>query len=265
MIMQHDMASVESLPVAAFWEWPERERKFVISGSRAAELLAAVGPFTQADVHDPQRPAQWTKTTYLDTGAFSYFRSTGRDRSRRVRIREYATARDERTAPVLTGQCWLELKESLDGQRAKYRSTADPAAIHELVVTNGESWVGTSDPDAPALSFLRARLREDRPRPQVTTWYRRIARRGENGLRISLDLCLSFARPEPIGLRGMPAEPLSFIHQAPFQILELKYRGEAPVWLERALRGIDELHGFSKFRAAMLRCVPGVEGVSAIR
>ena len=230
-----------------------REHKFGGDVTRADAVLDAVAPWTVAEVHDPDRPVQWTRTTYLDTDELAYYRSGAtRGASRRLRIREYASAPDLVEPPLLTGDCLLELKESLGNTRSKVRLHASPEIITTLVDSSGHEMPGTARGDSRAVEMLRSWLRRDRPRPRATTWYRRVARTGDAGnVRISVDRALFFARPESVGRAGMPAEPCGIVARAAEQVVEVKLTADAPTWLRKAMATLPESAGFSKFRVAM--------------
>ena len=231
----------------------ERERKFLVPATLATVFLDAVAGATRVEIHDPSRPVAYARTTYLDTPQLRYLRSSTSGVAKRLRIREYASAPDLDTAPVLTGECFLELKESADSLRSKCRFSAPPEVIAALVQSSG-ALVLAGDEQQGALGALVALLREDAPAPRMTTWYRRVSRSGENGrVRITVDDGLCFARPRPVGLPGRLAAPApeDIVAAVEGRVVELKYRGEAPRWLVDALRLLPEALGYSKFRAGM--------------
>ncbi len=231
----------------------ERERKFLVPATLATVFLDAIAGSTRIEVHDPNRPVAYARTTYLDTPQLRYLRSSASGVAKRLRIREYASAPDRETPPILTGECFLELKESADSLRSKCRFSAPPEVIAALVQSGGEL-VLAGDDQQGALGALVALLREDAPAPRMTTWYRRVSRSGEGGrVRITVDDGLCFARPRPVGMPGRLAAPAleDVVATVEGRVVEVKYRGEAPGWLVEALRLLPESLGFSKFLAGM--------------
>lgn len=231
----------------------EHERKFLVPATLATVFLDAVEGVTRVEIHDPSRPIAYARTTYLDTPSLGYLRSSASGVAKRLRIREYASAPDLETPPVLTGECFLELKESANSLRTKCRFAAPPEVIARLVQSGGEMFVSNDDPQS-ALGALVAMLREDLPAPRMTTWYRRVSRSGEGGrVRVTVDDGLCFARPRTVGMPGRLAAPApeDVVAQVEGRVVEVKYRGKAPAWLVEALRILPETLGFSKFREGM--------------
>jgi hypothetical protein len=241
----------------------QSERKYRIDGASAQGVLEAIAPFTVATIHDPVAPIAWTRTTYLDTPALDYFRSGDGTRSRRLRVREYASAPDLASMPLLTGECWLELKESAACTRVKSRFCAAGEVIAAMIAA-GElppAW-------EERLAFLDGsrdllrRIVRDRPAPVLTTWYRRTAR-AAGAVRVTVDEELSWALPCAIGARGLAAAPPRVFAKLASCVLEVKHAGPAPAWLEDALGGLPAPSDFSKFREGMRRLLQsgaGAEG-----
>lgn len=229
----------------------EHERKFLVTPDDGDAFLDAVSPWTTPDVFDAAGPFSWTRTTYLDTDDFAWFRdSTRGERARKLRVRQYASAPTAATAPLLGADCFLELKESGGETRSKVRFRAAPAMIAELVRSGGD--ISIDAPPSEAFELLRRILRRHRPSPRVTTWYRRESRSGADGrVRVTVDSSVVFARPELPGTPGAPAVPANPIASFPFHIVEIKYTGDAPSWLAAAAETLPASTGFSKFREGM--------------
>ncbi len=229
----------------------EHERKFLVMPDDGDAFLDAVSPWTTPDVFDAAGPFSWTRTTYLDTDDFAWFRAAARgERARKLRIRQYACASTAAAAPLLGADCFLELKESGDETRSKIRFRAVPALIAEMVRSAGE--VSVDAPPSVAFELLRRILRRSHPSPRVTTWYRRESRSSDDGqVRVTVDSSVVFARPELPGPPGAPAIPANPIATFPFHIVEIKYTGDAPSWLATAAETLPASTGFSKFREGM--------------
>lgn len=231
------------------WEW-----KFVVPRALADAFLAAAEPRMRPEIHDPERPVCYTRTTYLDTPDLAYLRSVENGAERRLRIREYASATHAGGVALVSGDPWLELKESGGNVRTKLRWRA-PAALLAELIARGEVHLDCEVPRE--LERLRAALRQDEtgelPSPRLTTWYRRESRMSEDGrVRITADAGLAFAQPEPIGERGAPAKPSRIVQRFGSRILEVKYSDEPPVWLVEVMALLPRPCDFSKYRAGML-------------
>jgi hypothetical protein len=236
------------------WEW-----KFVVSRPVADAFLVAVEPRMRPEIHDPERPVCYTRTTYLDTPDLAYLRSGESGTDRRLRVREYASATHAGGVALISGDPWLELKESGGNVRTKVRWRAPTALIAELIA-RGEIH---ADYELPReLESLRRAL-QDAPSPRLTTWYRREPRKSEDGqVRITVDAGLAFAHPEPIAERGTPAKPSRIVQRFGSRILEVKYSGDPPSWLVEAMALLPRPTNFSKFRAGMLAVANAAAEVS---
>jgi hypothetical protein len=245
----------------------EHEQRYILTRTQAVAFYAAVGPRASLEVYDRERPISYTRTTYLDSDDFSYFRSCDGPVARRLRVREYASAASVAEPPVLSGICFLELKQNAGTTRSKIRLSAPPAFLRALIerqnlpVSAGgrfdlgvpvSSTVDGGEPLA-ALRALQNELSERRMAPRLSTLYRRACLSGEGGrVRITLDENLTFCRPQPVGGAGALAPPADVIASGPARILEIKLWGEMPEWLSRAVEGLSPAPSFSKFRVGML-------------
>jgi hypothetical protein len=235
----------------------EQEQRYVLTRAQALGFFEAIGTRASLDLYDRSRPVSFTRTTYLDTEDWSYFRSGEGDVARRLRIREYAHASVAGETPVLSGLCYLELKQHVGTARSKLRLCAPPALLRRFVAQAGRA--PSDDPELAAIEPLVARraLQEElasaRMAPCLTTWYRRTCLIAEGGrVRITLDESLLFTRPQPIGEAGAAVEPRDVIASGPSRVLEIKYWGEAPEWLAEAVEGLRAAPAFSKFHTGML-------------
>jgi hypothetical protein len=228
---------------------PEIEHRFLVEPGEARAFLGRVADHLPLDVHDRSAPISFVRTTYHDTDDLQLFRAQLRDGRRRVRIREYAGAPDMKSAPRLTGVCALELKEQRGESRRKVRLVATPAEIAALVRPGCE--VASRGAAPAALQRAAAAIRRGQLRPRLTTWFRRVSRSGE-GVRITLDERILFARPVAIGAAGELAEPASPVGRGPHMLLEVKLTGPAPGWLAAAMADLLLVTQFSKFRDGML-------------
>lgn len=210
-----------------------QELRFVLPRSVAEAFLVDVARFMSFCVHDVKRPVAWARTTYFDTDDGAFYRSCNTPVARRLRLREYAAAVDVASAPVLTGERWIELKETRGRERDKVRVAAREGA---------EPWRGVES--------IERLLPPGKLSPRVTTWYRRLGLEGD-GVRVTLDEGLAYCLPDTA---PDVAEPRHVLAYGPSRVLEVKFTGAAPAWLARALEAlpVKETTGFSKFLAASL-------------
>jgi len=232
----------------------EREQRFLLSRTETVAFLRAVGSKCTQERYDTGRPLAYTRTTYLDTADLSYFRSFENGVARRLRVREYAVASTLDEAPMLTGVCCLELKQSTGNARSKIRFSASPQTLRRVLA--GEAQLEIDD-DSPAqlmaLSALRAELAGRCVMPCLTTWYRRTSLVGEEGrVRITLDQDLSFCPPETLGDESGSITSGQAVARGPARILEIKYCGDQPDWLACATAQLAAAPTFSKFRMGMM-------------
>src|SRR3990170_5097434 len=179
----------------------ESERKFILGREEAEAFIARVATRLTLDCYDLARPVAYSRTTYLDTEDLAYFRSCDGPVARRVRVREYAAAPDVDQAPVLTGVCFLELKENAGPIRSKARVGAPPHVIAQIIAGAAidPRWATTLEEMRP-YQIIREALTAGALLPRLTTWYRRASMSGDGGMvRVTLDEQIAFARPALIG------------------------------------------------------------------
>jgi len=234
----------------------EIEQRFLLTRAQTVAFLRAVSTHAVPELLDRARPLSFTRTMYLDSVDLAYLRSCAGRVARRLRLREYAVASNLIEPPLLTGQCFLELKQSAGAVRTKLRLAAPRETLDRILdgsLDDGEALAILDDDGQAALMALRAEIAARRPVPCLTTWYRRSSISGENGrVRITLDQGLSFCEPQRLGDPGDVATPSEVIARGPARILELKLHGEPPAWLARATAGLVAAPAFSKFQMGMV-------------
>lgn len=233
----------------------EHEERFVLTRAQVTRFFTAVGARAAVETYDRARPIAYTRTTYFDTDDSRFLRSCHGPIARRLRLREYAMAASLEDAPVLSATACLELKQNTGTARSKVRIQASPTLLRELIERRGErDAVFASLEPLSALSTLQRELATPTIAPRLTTWYRRASLTAESGrLRITLDERLTFCRPQIVGVVGaeVAPSPADVIAPGPARILEIKYWGDRPWWLARALEGLEPAHDFSKFKMGM--------------
>jgi hypothetical protein len=208
----------------------ERERKYLLDGDSARAFWAVASSCLLPQHDGDARPYAYVRTTYFDTPDLAYFRSCHGPIARRLRVREYAKAAHADETPVLADRCYLELKQSAEGMRAKTRV----ALRHDEVEAQLATLAGA--PLAPC----------------VATWYRRRALVDDaTRLRVTLDERLLLCRPTPLGGSFGALRPHDVLGHGPPFVLEIKLSGSTPAWLASALGGMHEAVGFSKFMLGM--------------
>jgi hypothetical protein len=221
----------------------DHERRFQPLHEVVEGFLRATGAYTEPRLYASDYPYAFTRTTYFDTEDLALLNSRGSGRAQRLRLREYAGAAGVGQPAVLTGVRYFELKVTSGERRMKSRCPV--SAEESEMLLSGAPLAEDSRAGAMLRPFLQAPVK-----PWVTAWYRRTTHEtSDRRVRITLDEELVFALPP---LPGSPAAPVRLLQRAPAALLEVKWQGRSPYWLEHALRllGPTETHG-SKFEQGM--------------
>jgi hypothetical protein len=250
----------------------EHEERFLLTRKQVARFFSAITPRATLETYDRAKPVSYTRTTYLDTDDFAYFRSCEGPLARRLRVREYAMASTLEEPPVLSGIAFVELKQNAGTARSKVRLSADPDLLRRLLDRNQprDAALATLEP-LSALATIEREINTPSMAPRLTTWYRRACMTAEAGrVRITLDQNLTFYAPQTLGAVGEEVGPRvsDAIAAGPARILEIKLWGEMPGWLGEALSGLRPAPHFSKFRMGMMAMgqklgAPALEPVEA--
>jgi hypothetical protein len=248
----------------------DHEQRFLLSRTEMRRFLQAIAPRAAVEIYDPERPISYTRTTYLDTNDLVYFSAVEGAPARRLRVREYAVAASPDDVPILSGVAFIELKQHEGAARSKMRLSASPAELAQLIARHDlhqpPSEVGDASGAAAPWSAIALELSLPTMAPRVSTWYRRLCLTGDGRrVRITLDENLTFCRPQPIGNAGTPAAPHTkeIVAAFPARVLEVKYCGEMPVWLQPALEPLEPADGFSKFQMGMTALGHSADGRGA--
>lgn len=224
----------------------DHERRFTPSHEALETFLRDTRQWTTPCVYDTGLPFSFTRTTYFDTDGLDFLGSCRAGRPQRLRLREYAGTKHLSCPPVLTGTRFLEMKTSTGQRRTKLRASisADEA---------GALLSGTPLPGGSAADTLLRQAASAPVRPWVTAWYRRNTyATADASVRITVDEELVFSLPPARSTAGEPAAPTQLLHRAPATLLEVKWRGSSPAWLEWLLWTMEpfETRG-SKFEQGM--------------
>jgi len=232
----------------------EFEERFLLTRAQVTRFFASLARHAAVEIYDRERPIAYTRTTYLDTDDFAFYRSCDGPIARRLRFREYAMAASLEDAPILSSLAVLELKQIAGTSRSKVRLSATPTVLRRLIERHGECDDPIALEQQAALSVIQQELRHPTMAPRLTTWYRRAAMTAESGrVRITMDERLTFCRPQIGGVIGaeIAPSPGDVFAAGPPRILEIKRWGARPAWLTRALMGLEQTSDFSKFRMGM--------------
>ncbi len=229
------------------------ELRFLLTRSETARFLEGAGGHAELTTYDPEHPIAYTRTTYFDTADAAYLTSSVEELARRLRVRQYAFAATAEEPPVFSGIGYIELKQHLGASRSKVRFAASAAEIAALLAAPGPA-AAAADTNQP-LAIVARELAIPTMAPRLSTWYRRVCLTASDPLvRLTLDEGLQFCRPQPVGRGGQPAAPAprEVVAAFPARILEVKYQGTVPAWLQALLAGLRAapLH-FSKFHIGM--------------
>lgn len=207
----------------------DHERRFQPSREALESFLLDIRHWTTPCVYDSGLPFAFTRTTYFDTDRLDFLDSCRAGRPQRLRLREYAGTADLARPPVLSGTRFLELKTSSGQRRTKLRA---PLSEDEA----GALLSGAPLPAQGAAASLLRQTLSAPVKPWVTAWYQRGTHASPSAnVRITLDEELLFALPPERSVTGELAAPSRLLHRAPATLLEVKWRGDSPPWLERLL------------------------------
>ena len=231
----------------------DRERRHLLDRGDVKELLTRLRAVAKERLYDPERPYAYARTVYLDTPELEYLQSSTRGTTRRVRIRRYASAATPVGPACYVGASYLEVKESSALGRAKLRIAVPAPAVSRLV--HGgltlETYAGSLS-TFPVLADLSRKLRSHLLSPTIATWYRRrsfVAVKDE--VRLTIDQELSYCLASAADLDAERAGPDRAYRRGDPVVVEVKWRGDLPAWVDDVFAGFPEAHLFTKYRAGM--------------
>lgn len=230
------------------------ELRYLLTRSETTRFLEGAGGHVELTTYDPEHPIAYTRTNYFDTADAAYLTSSVEEPARRLRVRQYAFAATAEEPPVFSGIGYVELKQHLGASRSKVRLAASATEIGALLDAPAAAVARAAGANDP-LAIVARELAIPTMAPRLSTWYRRVCLTGSDpAVRLTLDEGLQFCRPQPLGRAGQPAapEPREVVAAFPARVLEVKYAGTLPRWLEplvAALRAAPP--HFSKFRMGM--------------
>lgn len=221
----------------------DREQRYRVDRDQAHEVLLA------AAAHLPrERPGAvaYYRTLYLDSADRRYL-APGVET--RLRLRQYATARDLEAPPRIGSDVYLELKQSVGDARSKQRLALHAMTAQRLLDGDRDAVDPAALAGAPELAAALGDVSTGLVRPVLLTWYRRLCL-ADDAVRVTFDEAIAYCAPERVRPNGALAEPGRILANAPHGALEVKLRGAAPAWLDCALAGLEPGRASSKYRDA---------------
>ena len=229
------------------------ERRYLADPIEVEILLVQLGETLVEQIWDPLRPRTFIRTTYLDTPDLEYLAWHEAELPRSVRVRRYATAGPDGHME-LADPCVLELKESSETDRRKLRIPLPPALVPELIAGRDDLlyYVEPELLEVAALTGVAEQLRERRLAPTITTWCRRRSFLADGGcVRLTIDQRICYGHACRADLDGDCPRPARIFRRADPMIVEVKWRGDRPIWLLEALAPISSATAFTKYRSGM--------------
>lgn len=231
----------------------ESEYRYQLASAEARALVRLAADHLSHDVYNPKNPVSYTRTTYFDTADRALAKSLSEPVTRRLRVRQYASAPTTVAEPLLDSSAFLECKDSSGLRRLKTRYRTRPETLRALLTG---SLATVSEEDMKALraqprlyEFVRA-IRREEYQPVFSTWYRRVSL-STTGVRITIDENVNFCGPQAIGDVGTRARPKHTFDLLAGRIVEIKLTGAAPSWLANAMVSLPSVATPSKFQRGL--------------
>jgi SPX domain protein involved in polyphosphate accumulation len=230
---------------------PRFELKYRLGLPQYLSLKSAIAPLARLDQHSRATPEKryLVRSLYFDTYDLQAYceKMTGEVGRVKLRLRSYFAERA--SVPFVN----VEIKARLGAQVSKFSTRVSPDQVDHFL--RHRHWL-VSAPDAVLDEFeRRCRLRNMRPVVLVEYWREAYVARDADGVRITFDhdLRAAFARdlfPESCIYRRGPAHSV---------VLEIKFDGDAPDWLQRlAVRhGLKTIPN-SKYAQCLERTLPAM-------
>lgn len=224
--MNDSPALPSSTPMSSSALQLDHERRFQPSREALESFLGEARQWTSPCVYDTGLPFAFTRTTYFDTDGLDFLGSCRVGHARRLRLREYAATAALTQSALLSGLRYLELKTSMGERRTKVRASVSAEEAGALL---GGGPLG----EHSGAAHLLRQLPHAPVKPWVTAWYRRGTYiTPDANVRLTVDEDLVFALPPAHSTQGEPAAPTRLLAHAPAILLEVKWWGSPPPWLE---------------------------------
>jgi len=249
-----------------------KEDKYELPEAVALSLKAEIARRLPLYEYRPGQPCTWISTVYFDNRSRDFYRraETQHEDNLKIRVKDYYyVLRDGRTpAPeggpvekpsyLTSPTCYLELKRTLQDQVLKRRFCLPRSELYSLL--SGQDLGSALLKVIPAeevgalldvyRQFQRFLTAEQLEVTSVVNYCRTVHQKDERELRITFDDQLSVFPPIPLGSAASgPLTPEALgkpLRLSENVILEVKYVGRYPEWLEEILERHPLVH-FSKF------------------
>jgi hypothetical protein len=228
----------------------QEERRYSLASGEARALLCAAEEHLSLDVYDALRPVAYSQTTYYDRVDDSFFHGSENQVNRRVRVRQYAAAKDPDSQPIFIGPAYLEFKESMGVHRRKLRHACDPEELADLLSGASLGSLAKDLEASPDLYDIAMAIRRSELAPVFSTWYRRLSMSGQQ-LRLTIDENVAFCTSIPPLRAGDPVSQLAPFDLISTRILEVKNEHAIPDWLKSMLGSLRSAEIPSKFHRGM--------------
>ncbi len=206
-----------------------RELKYLVSESQAEAITRFIDPILELDSFGRQyKDGIYPITSlYLDSGDLKLFQESmeGKKNRFKLRVRGY---NDDRTSAL-----FLEIKRRVDSVIIKSRARIDRRYLDTLIAGN---LAPIPSSDLQTLNQFQLYLHSLSAKPMVLIRYNRIAFENNSGnrVRVTFDRNLAARNPHPAEVRlGGPGW---FRVPVPGVILEVKFTGSYPRWLDRMVK-----------------------------
>ena len=187
----------------------EFEERFLLTRAQVTRFFASLARHAAVEIYDRERPIAYTRTTYLDTDDFAFYRSCDRPGGAPAavsRIRDGGVA-GRRADPVVARRPGAQADRRDVALEGAAVGDADRAAAADRTPA-GSATIRSRSSSSCALGVIQQELRHPTMAPRLTTWYRRAALTAESGrIRITLDERLTFCRPQIGGVIGAEVAP----------------------------------------------------------
>lgn len=214
------------------------EMKYLVDETRARSLAAFIQPFVQRDRHAQNTIEYPVNTLYLDSPDFKTYRSSmcGERNRFKLRVRTYGENGNY--------AYFIEIKRRIDQVVKKERAALtaiQPGGLWRFLASRKDTGSIGSESDDLTLYRFRNLVRILDARPMTWVTYMREPYVGAFGepLRITFDRHIACI-PQGWNGGGPPSSSRSdFEVLLGMVVVEVKFTGAFPKWIERAIRSFD--------------------------
>lgn len=232
-----------------------KEIKYLLTLEQKNHLFTLIGNYLQPDEHGESGNYK-LMSLYYDSPEKDFYREKRMKFANRkkIRIRRYVG-----TSPAIqdSDQVFIEIKEHTEVINYKRRVSlrADEAFA---LLEEGKRPIHNDPKDQAVIEEILALRAQYHLEPSAVTSYQRQAyktKKSDGGIRITFDQGVTY-RTEHLNLDRQEGD--NALIDEHMEIMEIKVKGELPVWTQAALQicGIEASH-FSKYTAAIEKGLQG--------